>query len=353
MYNFKNIDEYTPLNFERIGTLRGKRWYTNHGNTGLFKPRRFEYGDRKVFCANHYGEFMGYVLANALDLEVCPVELAHLTNFYEHYYKFKYNGTPYPRDGAISYRVGNNSTTITPGKVLIEKYSSQRNEINLNIKSTKFNDQIVVVLDSIAKATEDFYHEKGYNKNQTQEAIDRNVTNAVKMIVYDCAFGNNDRHDENWSVVTTKDDIRLYPLYDNERVLGLCENQKNVTQLINNPALLNRYNIKNLSSRMYEPNNLSSSYKDVLDYMAKMYPDIVLPLLHKISKTITPNFISSTLDSMEGLPKEYVELGRQLYAERYFYINQLISKTKPYNGKQRKGETLFIPRQDDYTYEAL
>ena len=91
MYSFKNIDDYTPGAFERIGQLRGKRWYYSQGKTGLFKPRRFEHGDRKVFCANHYGEFMGYVLAQAANIDACPVELAHLERFYEHYYKYKYN----------------------------------------------------------------------------------------------------------------------------------------------------------------------------------------------------------------------------------------------------------------------
>ena len=71
-----------------MGMLKGKRWYeSSDGIFGLFKPQRTEFGDKKVFCANHYGELLGYVLSIGSTIPTCKVELAHLSKYYSNIHK--------------------------------------------------------------------------------------------------------------------------------------------------------------------------------------------------------------------------------------------------------------------------
>ena len=330
MYSFKNIDDYTPGYFERVGTLRGKRWYSKNDKNGLFKPRRFEFGDKKVFVANHYGEFMGYILSQAIGAEACPVELAHLSKFYVHFFKFKYNGTPIPRDGAISYKVAPKDASIIPGQVLISKYNKE-NELELfkrNRNVEALNDEIPTVMSTIEAATRDFYSKKGYSPRRIKEKVDKNIADAARMICYDCSFGNNDRHDENWSMVVTQDDIRVYPLYDNERVLGLCENLNTVRRLLSSPSAIETYNTYGLFSRMRLPGAQKSTYKEVILYMLQNYPEVTRETLETVHSNVKPEFVKHQLEEMDGLPQEYVDFSSTIYNQRYAFVEKALTRDR-------------------------
>ena len=89
MFEFRNIDGFKPYKFEKVGELKGKRWYidSKKRKKGLFKPKRPEFKDHKVFCANHYGEFVGSVLASETGIPACKAELAHLSKYYANIHK--------------------------------------------------------------------------------------------------------------------------------------------------------------------------------------------------------------------------------------------------------------------------
>ena len=63
MYKFRNIDSFKPGAFERIGMLKGKRWYTdysdiNHIATGLFKPKDLNLEIEKFFVQITMGNLL-------------------------------------------------------------------------------------------------------------------------------------------------------------------------------------------------------------------------------------------------------------------------------------------------------
>ena len=131
MFKFKNIDSFTAGRFERMGMLKGKRWYTGMQKTSdgenefslvLFKPKRKEHGDKKVFCANHYGELVGYLLALGSRTPACKVELAHLSRYYENIHKERNNGTPEEKDGCISYSHLERGELLHHGKLVVDEY---------------------------------------------------------------------------------------------------------------------------------------------------------------------------------------------------------------------------------------
>lgn len=340
MFKFKNIDSFTAGRFERMGMLKGKRWYTgmqkNADGEGefslvLFKPKRKEYGDKKVFCANHYGEVVGYLLALGSRTSACKVELAHLSCYYENIHKERNNGTPEPKDGCISYSHLERGELLHHGKLVVDDYirehPSQEYEYRRN-----YENNIDICIAAIEEETRRFYQKSHIKRSEEyiETKVLENRRTAINMIVYDCLYGNNDRHDENWALVKDLDgrDISLYPLYDNERVLGLYENIRTIEASLENNSVENDSE-KLLFSRMTVPgeNGTSSSYKDVLAHLLATYSETG-ELLEKHLKGNPPMKLRMYLESCEGLPRPYIDYGSRMYESRYNFAKELIKKNK-------------------------
>lgn len=336
MFKLRNIDDFIPHRFETIGMLKGKRWYIDSKNyaRALFKPKRNEFGDRKVFCANHYGEFVGYLLAKYSDILACKSELAHLSKYYKNIHKFRNNGTPEEKDGCISYSMLKENDILKHGKIIIDSFSSKKsnifNELTKNDNALNKSDNLEVVLASVEDITRTFYKEKN-NCPETyiEKKVKQNRADVIQMIVYDCLYGNNDRHDENWGLKINDEDISLYPLYDNERVLGLYENQNVIEKALNSNAV-DKISEKMLFSRMRVPGDKSkhSSYKNVLNYLIQNYNEETKVALDKILSAVTPDRVRGILEECEGLPKCYVDFGTQMYESRYNFAKDLYQNKK-------------------------
>ena len=179
------------------------------------------------------------------------------------------------------------------------------------------------------------------------------------MIVYDCLYGNNDRHNDNWSMIQKHNngrvDIELYPLYDNERVLGLYENQYTIESILKSKNPSEEYE-KILFSRMRVPGekNKFSDYKDVLDYLIHRYPEEVTNILERHLSKNTPEKVNEFLKSCDGLPKCYIEFGSSMYKDRYDFAKELVEKNKNLRNKQGDIYKIdFRKRQDkkeDFVY---
>ena len=368
MFVFRNIDSFQPKKFERVGMLKGKRWYLkdskyNKPELGLFKPKRYEFKDKKVFCANHYGEFIGYLLAHNSSTPACPVELAKLTKYYENIFKERNGGTPEEKKGCISYSLLTPDESLEAGNVVIDIFRCREKEkfdkITKNEKSFSYDeDNLELFLASVESRTQTFYedyykryknqlppiHQK-FGENISEEyiknKIDENRKLALQTIVYDCLYGNNDRHIENWSMVTkykfNRADMELYPLYDNERVLGLYENQHVIENALKNNDVEN-ISDKILYSRMKVPmeTKRTSTYKDVLQYLMEHYPEEVSPILKLHLEKNTPAKINEFLTSCEGLPSCYVDFGNIMYRGRYDFATKLLERTKTKQAEEQQ-----------------
>lgn len=368
MFKFINIDSFRPGRFERVGMLKGKRWYVDTSksketNLGLFKPQRYEFKDRKVFCGNHYGEFVGYLLANNASIPACPVELAELSKYYSNIHKERNGGTPEHKKGCISYTKLKPEETLEAGKLVIDKFKSRHPDkfekiLKRGIAIKNVDDSIDVFLAAIEYRIRDFYldyrfnnkfRQEAYNdcaKNETsKEYIDNKVreaiNKAINMIVYDCLYGNNDRHDENWSMYVKMDsgkaDLELYELYDNERVLGLYENQNNIEKSLKEGDE-EEFSEKLLFSRMKVPQETktNSSYKDVLNYMMLIYPEETRNSIKSQISANTPEKVNEFLESCEGLPKPYIDFGTKVYKSRYNFAKELLNKHRDIKNSKKE-----------------
>lgn len=333
MFKFRNIDDLIPGRFERVGMLKGKRWYIDlaHKQNALFKPKRFEFGDRKVFCANHYGEFMGYLLAENSGIPVCKAELAHLSKYYPNIHKEINNGTPVEKDGCLTYSKLAPEDELEPGKTVIEyfsrEYENRFKDLTINdINKVNASDNLEVMLSALEARIRKFYRD---NNNQVSSStvdniVKENRKKAIQMMVYDCLYGNNDRHDENWSLVRNKENVGLYELYDNERVLGLHENQNVITKAIND-GNVDEISEKMLFSRMRVPGEkkVHSTYKDVLNYLMQNYKPETIEAVSIALKSNTVEKVQEELNLCEGLPQCYIDFAVDMYSSRYNFAKQL------------------------------
>lgn len=346
MFSFRNIDNFVPGKFEQMGMLKGKRWYVNTSKKviGLFKPQRHEFGNSRVFCANHYGELMGYMLADSSKIPSCKVELAHLSRYFKNIHKERNNGTPQAKNGCISYSDLKHGEELEHGKVVIdklkdgniEKYKAiiSNDKYHSNDYNNDYNDNLEVIIASIEDRTRDFYNlQESYTSDEVEEKVAENRQSIIRTMVYDCLYGNNDRHDENWAMRKSSTDISLYNLYDNERVLGLYENQYIIEEALRR-GKVEEVSENILFSRMRVPNepNKHSNYKDVLSYLMQHYKTETSVALKDALENTTPEMVRGYLESCEGLPSCYVEFGSQMHRSRYEFAKNLYlnkDKNKP------------------------
>ncbi len=331
MYSFRDIDSFTPLYYEKQGMLKFKLWMENKHNfikslsryeRGLFKPRRKEYGrSLDLFCGNHYGETVGSILADKIKMPACKSELVKV-----HTEKNKYtNGVIKLKEGCISYSELHRNETLIPGNILIERFKSidPRRYYSLSdipISSDRSNNNIEVILAAIETTLR--------NEHIPEEKIKDTKRKMIQMVIYDCAFGNNDRHDENWSFARnfTTNEIRLYPAYDNERVLGLYENHQFVSAATEK-NIVKETSDTFLRSRMgYPGRDENVPYEDMLRYLSERYPEESLEFMRTIVDNVKEDDIRSILSDLEGLLPEYIEFGVQAYSYRRETMQQLINK---------------------------
>lgn len=366
MFKFKNIDNFIPGKFEKVGALKGKRWYVDqeHKKTGLFKPKRFEFGDKKVFCANHYGEVVAYAIADNADIMSCPAELAHLSKYYSNIHKELNNGTPEEKDGCVIYRLLDGTSILEPGQSAIAFYEVHNKEDfkKLTAKDKKYNeryDNIELALAATEARTREYYsYDSEISKEYIEMKVDENKKHILEMIIFDCLYGNNDRHDENWSMEKKIDgtDISIYPLYDNERVLGLYENQNNIENALATNTV-KEYSDTILFSRMKVPGEtkVHSNYEDVLAYLVNNYQKETTELLKRILSRNTPEKIDSILEECDGLPDCYKKFASQMHMIRYNFARKLYVDKGTNNKSQMIIYTSYphLRRYDQVTTDRL
>lgn len=127
----------------------------------------------------------------------------------------------------------------------------------------------------------------------------------IRMLIFDCLIGNNDRHDENWGFLYDRNKrvFALAPIYDNASCLTSGENEERVQELLRQPEKLDKY-INNS-----KPPNLYKTYSDDKHY--KHY-EIMQILIDK--EPSTKELIK------EFLNQDYLEYTRNVVDE----IQQLV-----------------------------
>lgn len=363
---FKNLDkDYRKGQRELIGDIQPKFWY--HGktdrasgnvlvkrqssqNVGKNRPRSKMY--------NHVGEYFGYLLAQKAEVKACPVDLVTM-----HDTKNKYSNRIMIFTGCASHSLKKPRTSLIPGEGILGMYAVRNDEevrevlkqtnrseslYSGTILSQAQEDNVDIVLAAIIRETVDFESKLGKrSKDEIKDDVKQNLQDAIDMIVYDCVFGNHDRHSGNWAMEMDSETgkISLYPAYDNEAVLGLRRPEAEIRDAVSRPDVMPSVTDDILSSRMgFGKRNSGILYKDMLNYLVEKYPEFAISSIEKITSLVDENYVDSLYDSIKGistrgefsdelteideLPTAYRIFGMSAFCARRDYARSLITRRK-------------------------
>ncbi|MCI8309531.1 MAG: hypothetical protein HFJ45_04960 [Clostridia bacterium] len=166
----------------------------------------------------------------------------------------------------------------------------------------------------------------------------------IDMIMFDCRFGNYDRRIENWMLYQDgiTGEIMLYPLFDNETVLGFDSDIKNFqigenkkTKLSSNEvfqeekSLILNYNL-NLRMREIVPKDCNAGYsrsQDIIKYIVRKYPNEMENSYKKLKSLSYREFIEF-IESFEDLSKPRKNLTKKIFLTREFLMDKAIKEVR-------------------------
>lgn len=356
---FNNIDEkYIKSRPEYMGDIQPKFWFSNKTDMILVKrqhSQKVSGQPQKSKMFNHYGEYFGYLLAQKSEINSCPVDLISV-----HDTKNKYSHTKHLYTACGSKKLLTPSQNMMLGELVIGAFEATQQEKFKEILSKKSDipyiknrmtidpyDNIDIVLESIVAQTIRFEIKAcKHSSEQVKADIQENVKSAIDMMIYDCMFGNNDRHSQNWAMCTDTETGRatFYPLYDNERVLGLSIPEADVKRAVANGDLDNKTEQSEFSRMGISPVHTGVSYKAVLEHLVNNYPEYAIPTIKRITDKVNVQDIEKLYDSCKGitqrsefsdeltpedeLPEEYKTYGVALYTQRREFARDLLEKYK-------------------------
>lgn len=255
----------------------------------------------------HISEFLGYLLAKRSDFKVCDVEL----------YKSLLSSGKFAL-GTISHKEKSQNDKLLFPQTMIKEFLETQN-INRDIYNG-------VDIDTVMDAA---FFLINKNKRPYQEFLDFKQ-DFVNMSVYDLKYMNPDRRIVNWFI---REDMKngqidLYPMFDNEMILGfnedldegeLSEEELELKDSERNSAILIP---KDVMQKKGE-----SNYKDVMNYLLTKYPVQTQKALEQVNR-VTSEELEEMLNSIEGVREDRVKRTIQLFNKREQELNKIYEKFK-------------------------
>jgi hypothetical protein len=133
------------------------------------------------------------------------------------------------------------------------------------------------------------------------EAQNKQVVNDfLKIMLFDSLIGEQDRHEENWGITKSLNEVSLSPIYDNGCSL-LRDQSTNLDELLHYPEKMNKY-IQKSTSLIYD--NYGKKYKHfaLIDELLNIYPD----QMKKIIKNLKKLNDKKVEDIVNAMPKNYL-----------------------------------------------
>ena len=305
---------------------------------------------------NHFGEYFGYLIADKAGIKACPVDLITV-----HDKKNKYSNSIYLYPACGSVKVLKGYQDLLMGKIVVQSFEYRYQEKYNKIISEQYSeycpferiisldqaDNIDVIIAAVVAKTIEY--EKRVGKHSLDDIkldVKNNVSDIINMVVYDCMFGNNDRHSQNWAVYTDIEEgkLQVYPLYDNERVLGLSRPEAEIKRAVCDTNLEEKTERECFSRMGISPMHSGVSYKQMLEHLIKKYPEYTLPAIERITNNVSVQDIEDLFVASEGitsrsefsneltdadeLPQEYRIYAKTLYSSRREYARGLLEKYK-------------------------
>lgn len=133
--------------------------------------------------------------------------------------------------------------------------------------------------------------------------------NFITIPVFDAIIGNQDRHCDNWGIITTGSEYRLTPIYDNGSSLGFNLQEDKIQQMLKSDDMFKGY-ISRGRSLIGLPPKKKPKYLDLLSYIDLHFPKEISDVLEKLSNYDQP-MVMQIIDSvpttlMSEIHKEWI-----------------------------------------------
>ncbi len=289
-----------------FGHFKSKTGY----NIGTFKNEK-EY-------ANHYGEYIAYIILKQLGKDACKVNLGEIEvkNSYDEKIVVQ---------GILSHYELSQQEIYKPICTVIDNYKETQFDrykervLEKDPNNYKNYNNIEVILDAI-----DIFYRKNGQESKLKEARKK----FFDMCIFDIKFANRDRHGSNFGLKINQltNEIEFYSLFDNEQILGFQENKSDVIKYLSNVEHYKKFNSKELTSCIGIPQNSRDiPPQELLSYLLEHYPKETMSSLQDIN-IYKVSHLEEIMDLCHGLSEEHKQFAKKIFREIEKEIESTIKK---------------------------
>ena len=297
-----------PTGVLKLGEFKSKSGY----NSKLKNNKEY---------ANHYAEYIAYLILKQLGKDVCKVDLGEID------IKNKYSSKTISVEGVLSYYQLQPQENFKTLAELVESYKKEHpKKYKEMTERGKTNSQLNYVnIEIILKTLEEYYTQHGQG-----DKIPQMRKHFFDMCVFDLMFANRDRNDENFGVKVNQltNEIDFYPLFDNEQILGMQEEKNDVTKYLSSEKEYEKFKEKSLTSYMGIPGQISNTTPATfLRYLLENYADETMDALEDIGRYSFPH-LEEVLEVCPGLSEEHKQFSKKIFLERQQEIADIVKAFK-------------------------
>ena len=322
MYTYKDIDE-NEYELERNPEIKSSKnlckYVRKNPINATQKNNRNEFVYKNNFFGEDifFGEVIGSIIAKATIENGCDAELVRKPR---HFNGIMDNGV------ASYYYFAEGDKSITSFHVMHQYYQNENRQMRA---LPRMNDVI--------KALRLFL----YQNHRPEVEQQRIKQQYIDMVLLDCRLGNHDRVLENWMVYEDGQthEIQIYPMFDNESVLGFDRPTVGAT-----PERIIEY-CENLRMSHIAPSAETrecSRMEDIIKYLWINYPEETQIALRKINRFSLED-LSQLLDEFPDLSEERKVVVKQMFITRGLLLERYIKEAEK---EQAQLQTVKIKESD-------
>lgn len=177
--------------------------------------------------------------------------------------------------------------------------------------------------------------------------LEKYVENIIEIIVFDSIIGNSDRHQENWGIITDRDNIiieikrdkidrrllnkltdwiaksntdappkfiyqtgakyRFAPIYDSGCCLGREHTDERVDKILKDDIMLEAYINKGTSEIHWEGIGKKSNHFELIEFLFQIYPNQIRSIINRTQSNYKADKIKKIIDDIDkNLPDELI-----------------------------------------------
>lgn len=267
--------------------------------------------------ANHYGEYIGFLILKQLGKKACKVDMGEADII------FPYNKKVKTIEGVLSYIELTQQESLNKlGHIVGDYKSAYPKRYKALTKRGYTNSEYNYTNIEIAlEAMEEYY-----KRNNQEHRIPEMRKSFFDMCMFDIKFANRDRHDDNFGLKINDltGEINYYPLFDNEQILGMQEEKSAIEKYLSDDTAYKEFKSRELTSCIGIPGKTQKiPPMELLTYLLENYYEETKASLEDIGRYSLEN-LEEVLDVCPGLSSEHKEFAKKIFVERQKEIQDTV-----------------------------